>query len=137
MVHHPHMADIQFKLRLPGELHARLDADARENGRSVTAEIVARLERSFPLSINEQIRELRRREVADLQDFIARVSEASQELRRRVDSGSMSPDQRESCEALLENSVSEIARARTELEIAQQRLEGAIKDETEWMARHL
>lgn len=52
LVHHIGMADetspTQFKLRLPGLLKEQLEAAAAENGRSVTAEIVQRLEDSFP-----------------------------------------------------------------------------------------
>lgn len=50
VVHHMRMSreDPQFKLRLPPELKARIDQAATENHRSINAEIVARLEQSFP-----------------------------------------------------------------------------------------
>ena len=39
--------DLQFKLRLPSELKAKLEDHANATGRSLSAEIVHRLERSF------------------------------------------------------------------------------------------
>ncbi|TAA43830.1 Arc family DNA-binding protein [Pseudoxanthomonas winnipegensis] len=39
--------EIQFKLRLPADLKDRLDSAASAAGRSITAEVVRRLERSF------------------------------------------------------------------------------------------
>lgn len=39
--------DPQFKLRLPSELKQRIDVAAKENQRSIGAEIVQRLEQSF------------------------------------------------------------------------------------------
>lgn len=39
--------DIQFKLRLPAEIKARLEEAAEVGGRSLSAEIVYRLEQSF------------------------------------------------------------------------------------------
>jgi hypothetical protein len=47
MVHHPRMTDIQFKLRLPADLKAKIEAAAEQGGRSLTAEVVRRLEISF------------------------------------------------------------------------------------------
>lgn len=46
-VHNPPMADIQFKVRLPSDLKEKLEQTAGAAGRSLTAEIVYRLERSF------------------------------------------------------------------------------------------
>lgn len=48
---HAEMArtDPQINIRLPADLKARLDKAAAEAGRSFTAEIVLRLEESFPL----------------------------------------------------------------------------------------
>lgn len=39
--------DVQVNFRMPAELKARLEQAAKENHRSVTAELVARLENSF------------------------------------------------------------------------------------------
>ncbi|NTI27691.1 Arc family DNA-binding protein [Rhizobium rhizogenes] len=41
--------DLHFKLRIPEELKQRVAAASRANGRSITAEIIARLEASFVL----------------------------------------------------------------------------------------
>jgi len=43
----PRVLRIPLSLRLPVELHERVKAAARESGRSVNAEIVWRLRRSF------------------------------------------------------------------------------------------
>lgn len=40
-------ADPQFKLRLPEKLKAQIELSAKNNHRSLNAEVVARLERSF------------------------------------------------------------------------------------------
>ncbi|MCA1971317.1 MAG: Arc family DNA-binding protein [Caenispirillum sp.] len=39
--------DLHFRLRIPEALKARIEKSAAENNRSMTAEIVSRLERSF------------------------------------------------------------------------------------------
>ena len=39
--------DLHFRLRIPETLKERIEQSALENNRSVTAEIVSRLERSF------------------------------------------------------------------------------------------
>jgi predicted HicB family RNase H-like nuclease len=41
------LEDVQYKLRLPGQLHADLAAVAKLNGRSLSAEIIKRLEASL------------------------------------------------------------------------------------------
>ncbi|WP_323771207.1 Arc family DNA-binding protein [Antarctobacter sp.] len=40
-------ANIPFKINMPASLRGRLGVAAETNGRSVTAEIIARLEKSF------------------------------------------------------------------------------------------
>lgn len=54
--------DIQLNVRVPSELKQRLDESAEKNGRSITAEVVARLTRSFEdveqLILNNRFREL-------------------------------------------------------------------------------
>ncbi|NMW23373.1 Arc family DNA-binding protein [Rhodanobacter denitrificans] len=127
--------DIQMNIRLPANMKAQIEAAAQESGRSVTAEIVARLERSFPLSINEQILELRRAEVAELRAWLERASALSQELKDRLASESLPSDRRGSVEATLEKAAPEIARARAALAVAEARLEQAIQDEADWMER--
>lgn len=44
--------DIQFKLRLPADLHARLEDAASRSGISLTQEIVQRLEQSLPRDLD-------------------------------------------------------------------------------------
>ena len=41
------LADPQMSVRLPGDLKPRLAKAAKENGRTINADIVTRLERSF------------------------------------------------------------------------------------------
>ena len=126
------MTDIQFKLRLPKALHAQLEAAAQLAERSVTAEIVARLEGTFPVSIHEKILELRREEVAELEHFINGVAAASAELKRRFADRPMPKD----VEKTLENAELELATAKEELAVAQQRLAEAAKDEADWGKRY-
>ncbi len=41
--------DLQFRLRIPEALKAQIEKSAAENNRSMTAEIISRLERSYEL----------------------------------------------------------------------------------------
>lgn len=41
--------DLHFRLRIPEALKAQIEASAKANNRSMTAEMVSRLERSFDL----------------------------------------------------------------------------------------
>lgn len=41
--------DLQFRLRIPEALKAQIEKSAGENNRSMTAEIISRLERSYDL----------------------------------------------------------------------------------------
>ena len=47
--------DPHFRLRVPPELHDRVAAAAKENGRSMNAEIVVRLELSFASGSDEKL----------------------------------------------------------------------------------
>lgn len=62
LVHHTDMAEetsfTQFKLRLPAALHARLEQAAAASGRSITAEMITRLDRSLK-SIDDMVIEHR------------------------------------------------------------------------------
>jgi hypothetical protein len=57
-------SDPQLNVRIPEELKAALDRVARENGRSTTAEIIARLQASFeggqemPSAIRQEMEDL-------------------------------------------------------------------------------
>lgn len=59
--------DPHFRLRIPENLKREIEASARENSRSITAEIVHRLEHSFHLtesdkeSLADEIEQLRTR----------------------------------------------------------------------------
>lgn len=47
IIRHMSKPDLQVNFRIPAELKARLEAASKENHRSLTAELVARLEESF------------------------------------------------------------------------------------------
>lgn len=49
-------SDPQVNFRIPAELKAQLEAAAEKNKRSITAELVARLEESFAADIHRIIR---------------------------------------------------------------------------------
>lgn len=55
--------DIQMNIRIPADLKAKVEAAAQESGRSVTAEIVVRLESTFPRQIEQELLEARRDEL--------------------------------------------------------------------------
>ncbi|MBA8799150.1 ferritin-like metal-binding protein YciE [Agrobacterium sp. RC10-4-1] len=61
--------DVQVNFRMPAELKAKLEEAAFENNRSLTSEIVERLQQSFdPLIVNV-------RNGADMMDEIAKIAE--------------------------------------------------------------
>jgi hypothetical protein len=76
--------DLHFRLRIPEDLKARIEKIAAENGRSMTAEIVVRLERSFKLE--ETLEDLQAStEVAHerIDDLQAQINSLARELERR------------------------------------------------------
>lgn len=75
-------ADPLFKLRLPHSLRAQLQRSAMENGRSLTAEILDRLDSTFP-SVPERLAALEAR-VLDPNRGLDRLLERLQELERQV-----------------------------------------------------
>ena len=48
--------DLHFRLRIPEELKAKVEESASDNHRSMTAEIIARLEESFAVPTNNGIK---------------------------------------------------------------------------------
>lgn len=73
--------DPQFKLRMPAELRAQADQAAKSSGRSLNAELVARIETSFisETSTEKLIPAVRARELA----LMARAG-IPDEIRKRV-----------------------------------------------------
>ncbi|MEI3856007.1 MULTISPECIES: Arc family DNA-binding protein [Ensifer] len=66
--------DPHFRLRIPEALKDQIEAAARNNARSITAEIVERLERSFALK-SETDGGLAS-EIEDIRDRLGRVRDA-------------------------------------------------------------
>ncbi|WP_173422591.1 Arc family DNA-binding protein [Ensifer adhaerens] len=66
--------DPHFRLRVPEVLKQQIEAAARTNARSITAEIVERLERSFALA-SENDGGLAS-EIEDIRDRLGRVRDA-------------------------------------------------------------
>lgn len=124
--------EIRTQLRLPAGLYARIIDAAAASGRSMNAEIVARLEGSFPASFKEQILKLRQQEVSGLQDFLQRFGALHAEAKRRLDLGLIANDKRDSMEASANEAAIEIAQAREELAIAERRLALAQEELDDW-----
>lgn len=84
MVQHRTMnEDVQFKIRMPADLKARLEDVARLEGKSLTTVIVQRLEDSFPM-LEEELLDRRQAERARLVLEISRLTEESVRADREV-----------------------------------------------------
>ena len=71
--------DLHFRLRIPQSLKAKIEAAAADNRRSMTAEIVARLEASFEFDIAGHERQLDR-----LQETIAENDKLLSQFEKRL-----------------------------------------------------
>ena len=74
--------DPQVNFRIPAELKDKLDNAAKENGRTLTAELILRLEMTFEQ--DDQVSELLER-INKLENDIHGLSEDNRELSYRVD----------------------------------------------------
>lgn len=74
--------DPQVNFRIPVELKDKLDSAAKENGRTLTAELILRLEMTFEQ--DDQVSELMER-INKLEDDIHGLNEDNRELSYRVD----------------------------------------------------
>lgn len=74
-----------FKIRLPVELKARLENSAKEQGRSLTADIVWRLEKSFDMQLTYQLLERRLDEAAELDRRLSEVRRRQEEMRAEAE----------------------------------------------------
>ncbi|WP_291370340.1 MULTISPECIES: Arc family DNA-binding protein [unclassified Acinetobacter] len=74
--------DPQVNFRIPAELKDKLDNAAKENGRTITAELILRLEMTFDQ--DDQVSELVER-INKLEDDIHGLNEDNRELGYRVD----------------------------------------------------
>lgn len=89
--------DPQYKLRMPAELHDKLKASAKENHRSLNAEIVARLQFSFRLDSakltvpkeefteTELLRAQLDRSVRQMQEMMEQVEVRTANIQRMLD----------------------------------------------------
>ena len=66
---------VQYKFKIPFELKEKLEAAASKNNRSLSGEVIARLEQTF--SIHKRL--------GDLEDVAEEAEETSNDLYRRVD----------------------------------------------------
>lgn len=82
--------DPQFKLRIPQDLKERLEHAADIEGRSVTAEIVHRLEASFP-AISAELLRSREVEAARFRAAARRLEDEAQYLQARITSKDFAP----------------------------------------------
>lgn len=73
--------DIQMNIRIPELLKFRLETAAKQSGRSVTAEIVERLDASFPESFLERLAESRQEEMANLERLISQSARSADRLK--------------------------------------------------------
>ena len=74
--------DPQVNFRIPAELKDKLDNAAKENGRTLTAELILRLE--MTIEQDDQVSELLER-INKLENDIHGLSEDNRELSYRVD----------------------------------------------------
>lgn len=74
--------DPQVNFRIPAELKDKLDNAAKENGRTITAELILRLEMTFEQ--DDQVSELVER-INKLEEDIHGLNEDNRELSYRVD----------------------------------------------------
>lgn len=69
-------------LRLPDGMRDRIREASETNGRSMNAEIVARLQASFEVGIGSPV--IQQRDVAELSDKMAKLLDAFDELRSSI-----------------------------------------------------
>jgi hypothetical protein len=83
--------DTQVNLRIPERLLEKLRMASEDAGRSLTAEIVDRLEGSFPLSPAEALLQMRSTELAHLTRALALSEWELGEFQRRKSEGDFGP----------------------------------------------
>lgn len=77
---------VRSQLRLPGDLYEKIKSAAARSGRSMNAEIVHRLESSFPEAIEVQLLQTRQRELIrmdeELRSINAQIADLTQQLQQ-------------------------------------------------------
>jgi Arc-like DNA binding domain len=73
---------VQLKLRLRGELHAKLDREAKQNERSLNSEIIHRLEQSFVVEDQTQLIKVAAR--TSVGESIAKMQEMLEHLPKEM-----------------------------------------------------
>ncbi|KGU56616.1 hypothetical protein NY99_07730 [Xanthomonas phaseoli pv. phaseoli] len=79
---------------MPAELRDRLEEEAKRSGRSMNAELVYRLERSFP-SVEAVMLQHRAAEGELIKDRVARLSERAAVLERRANDKTLASAERD------------------------------------------
>lgn len=77
-------APVKTQIRLPASLHQRLSAASEQSGRSFNAEMVYRLEKSFPAAIETQLLQARQSELARIQEEVRFINEEISELNAQL-----------------------------------------------------
>lgn len=73
--------DPQVNFRIPAELKDKLDQAAKENGRTLTTELILRLETTF--QDNDQSNSLINR-ISNLEDIVAKLEVSKESLIKRI-----------------------------------------------------
>lgn len=74
--------DPQFKIRIPAHLKARLEEDARANGRTITGEILQRIE--LGASNDARLADFLQEEVADLEYLLEGAKTEAERLSKEL-----------------------------------------------------
>lgn len=83
--------DPQINFRIPADLKDKLDASAANLGISLTAEIVRRLESTFPAAIENELIESRRNELHKLRSYHRQAMHDLKQYRNRLAHGDTAP----------------------------------------------
>lgn len=117
-------APVKTQIRLPSGLHRKLTQAAGAAGRSFNAEMVIRLEQSFPASMSAEILATRENELARMKEHLKSLSGSiiMHELELQ------NPKLKGAMRSQVQESIQSIAREKFELEKLSRRIEAEIED---------
>lgn len=128
--HNPHMTKddpIKTQIRLPAGLHQRIAEAASESGRSLNAEMIFRLEQSFPVSVETELLESRLQQLSALRGRHQHVMRDLATYRKRREERDFAPFGQEwldqvirGCELAAMRHENLIARTQADIEMLQQ-----------------